>query len=93
MLVEFERALGAVLPVAGRTSLTLTEVPARQEVLLQLLETAMTSGQAKHAMLKEVQLPMRAFPAIGNMFSKCPVTDSGSDILRFVFEGAPEYSI
>ncbi len=84
---EFEKMLHAVLPVTGRTSLTLTDIPAQQDQLMQMLETALTTGNEVCTRLTEIHLPLKNFPSMASQFWHVPVEDSGtSDTVRLVFE-------
>ena len=86
-MMDFERMLSAVLPVSGRTSLTLTDVPRGDDSLTQLLEKAIVFGNRSSSRLTEIYLPMREFPAMGTSFWHVPVQDTGAqDVLRLVFE-------
>ena len=84
---EFEQMLQAVLPAAGKTSLTLTDLPAQEDQLMQMLETALVTGNRACSRLTEIHLPLKNFPAMTSQFWHVPVEDSGtSDVLRLVFE-------
>jgi hypothetical protein len=87
MMPEFEQMLQAVLPAIGKTSLTLTDIPAREDQLMEMLETALISGNKAASRLTEIHLPLKNFPAMASQFWHVPVEDSGtSDVLRLVFE-------
>lgn len=87
MIPDFERMLQAVLPATGRTSLTLTDIPSGEDVLMEMLEKALISSNDCHSRLTEIHLPMRTFPALGSQFWHVPVADCGpSDVVRLVFE-------
>ena len=87
MMPEFEKMLHAVLPATGKTSLTLTDIPTGEDQLMQMLETALLTGNRACSRLTEIHLPMRNFPTMASQFWHVPVEDSGtSDVLRLVFE-------
>lgn len=87
MMLEFEKMLKAMLPAAGKTSLTLTDIPAHEDQLMQMLETALVTGNRACSRLTEIHLPMKNFPTLAGQFWHVPVEDSGSsDVLRLVFE-------
>lgn len=89
---NFERVLDKGLPLPGRTTLTVTEVPERAEDLLKLLERAMVGGFLNHARLMEIHLPMARFPYMESKFWHVPVEDCGDlHVLRLFFE-TPEDS-
>ena len=84
---EFEKMLHAVLPATGKTSLTLTDIPTQEDLLMQMLETALVTGNRSASRLTEIHLPMRNYPHMASQFWHVPVEDSGScDVLRLVFE-------
>lgn len=84
---EFEQMLHAVLPAIGKTSLTLTDLPAQEDQLMKMLETALVTGNEACTRLTEIHLPLKNFPAMASQFWHVPVEDSGtSDVLRLVFE-------
>lgn len=87
MMLDFEKMLQAVLPATGRTSLTLTDIPAGEDMLMEMLEKALISGNDCRSRLTEIHVPMRNFPALGTQFWHVPVADCGSsDVVRLVFE-------
>jgi len=86
-MTDFERMLSAVLPATGRTSLTLTDVPAGDISMTQLLEKAIVLGNSARTRLTEIYLPMRDYPGMGTSFWHVPVQDTGAqDVVRLVFE-------
>ena len=84
---EFEQMLHAVLPSAGKTSLTLTEFPRREDELVELLEKAVVSGRLSKTHLTEIHLPMQLYPDMEASFAQVPIVDSGkADVVRLFFE-------
>ena len=84
---EFERLVEAVIPVSGRTSLTLTETPATVEDLLHLLERALVIGNRRGAPLAEIHAPLADLPQCASSFWHVPIEDSSRDgVVRLVFE-------
>ncbi len=84
---DFEQLFDKTSLIAENMILTVTEVPERQEELIQLLERAMLRGFDNHARLTEIHLPMERFPFIDSKFWHVPVEDCGkAQVLRFFFE-------
>jgi hypothetical protein len=84
---EFERLVEAVIPVAGRTSLTLTETPATVDDLLSLLERALVIGNRRGAPLHEIHAPLADLPDCASTFWHVPIEDSSREgVVRLVFE-------
>jgi hypothetical protein len=84
---EFEQMLHAVLPSLGKTSLTLTEFPRREDDLVSLLERAVVSGRLSKTHLTEIHLPMQLYPDMEATFAHVPIVDSGdADVVRLFFE-------
>jgi hypothetical protein len=85
--VNFEQLFDRTFPIAANLILTVTEVPEREEELIQLLERAMLRGLDNRARLTEIHLPMERFPFINSKFWHVPVEDCGkAQVLRFFFE-------
>ena len=86
----FERILDTAVPFDGGATLTVTEVPEREEDLLKLLDRAMLRGFRNHAPLTQIHLPLERFPYMESKFWHIPVEDCGeAQVLRFFFE-APD---
>jgi len=87
--VEFERLVEAVIPVSGRTSLTLTETPSNVGELMRLLERAVVVGNRRGAPLIEIQAPFAELPDCSDRFFHVPIADSSRDgVVRLTFERA-----
>jgi hypothetical protein len=84
---EFERLVEAVIPVAGRSSLTLTETPANLDDLIRLLECAIVVGNRRGAPLHEIHAPLADLPNCALSFWHVPIEDSSREgVVRLVFE-------
>jgi len=83
--LEFERMLSALLPSPGKTAVTLTDVPAGDDQLARILESAIRLGERQSSRLSEIHLPTGRMAATGAFFRDVPVEDGG-DVLRLVFE-------
>ena len=84
---QFERLVEALIPRAGRASLTLTEWPASAGELLRLLERAVVIGNRRGAPLAEIHAPLVDFPDCASSFWHVPIEDSSREgVVRLVFE-------
>ncbi len=84
---NLERLFDKAVALDDNTILTVTEVPEREEELLQLLERAMLRGFHMHTRLTAIHLPMERFPFMDSKFWHVPVEDCGdAQVLRFFFE-------
>jgi hypothetical protein len=86
-VASFDQLFDKALPLANKTTLTVTELPEAAGDLLELLNRAMLHGFVNHANLTEIHLPMERFPFIDAKFWHIPVEDCGdAQVLRFFFE-------
>jgi ABC-type proline/glycine betaine transport system permease subunit len=86
-LPELERMLSAMLPCAGATAVTLTQLPERREALAGILDKAIGCAQNRRARLARIDLPRSEYPEMGATFRSVPVADSGdAGVLRLIFE-------
>jgi hypothetical protein len=84
---EFERLLEALIPLTGRTTLTLTQTPESADCLIRLLEKAIATGNRRGAPLSQIDLPVDSFETFGSSFWHVPVEDSSRDgVVRLTFE-------
>ena len=86
-LPEFERMLSAMLPCAGATGVTRTQLPERREALADMLNKAIGCAQNRRARLTRIYLPRSEYPEMGATFRSVPVAESGDvGVLRLMFE-------
>jgi hypothetical protein len=84
---EFDRLVEALIPAVGRTTLTLTEIPASEGELLRILECAVVVGNRRCAPLAEIHLPLDVFPNSDTAFWHVPIEDASREgVVRLVFE-------
>jgi len=82
-----EQVFDKAVPLANNVTLTVTEVPERQDELVKLLERAMLRGFSDNARLTAIHLPMERFPTLDSKFWHVPIEDCGkAQVLRFFFE-------
>lgn len=85
---DLDRLLHATLPgQGGRMSVTVTDLPAHESGVRDLLAKAADMAKLKGAILVEISLPLGRFPAIGSRYRGVPVRDCGrSGVLRLVYD-------
>lgn len=81
---DFERLLAAALPAHGRLAITLTELPADDD-LPDLLDRAIVAGESCGAPLVEIHAPRERY-ALDDAWRHAQVRQNGS-VLSLVFEG------
>lgn len=81
---EFERLLAAALPGSGRVAITLTDLPAGND-LYELLDRAFIAGEYCGAPLVEIHAPRKRY-GLDDAWRHARVRDD-RDVLRLVFEG------
>lgn len=81
---DFERLLAAALPARGRLAITLTDLPADED-LPDMLDRAIVAGESCGAPLVEVHAPLSRFGLDGAW--RHAVVRQAGDVLRLVFEG------
>lgn len=86
-LSELERLLETLIRQDGRSTLTLTEIPASVGELVRVLERAVAVGNRRGAPLTEIHAPIVEYPDCATSFWHVPIEDSSRDgVVRLVFE-------
>ncbi len=90
-LSDLESLLHASLSGLGALiSVTVTDLPADERGLRQLLAKAAEVARLKATPMIEIQLPRGRFPGIGATYGGAPVRDCGpSSVLRLVYGKQP----